>query len=95
MARIRLAIVTGLRGPQAAAPTYAEVPGSYQAADPTVLTSGGIKAGIPLGDPRLAGVTVLADVPDEDVNAAKDGLDPAAIKRRYPEHFLVTSGTIK
>jgi hypothetical protein len=92
MARIRLPLVTASNGIGAAAPTFREVPGSYQV-DPLVGTPSGIKVGILLGDPKLAAATVLVDVPDEDVTDGK--LDPVKVRTRYPNHPLVTSGTIK
>jgi hypothetical protein len=68
------------------------VPGSY-IGDVSVCHADGIKSGILLGNPLLAQVTTLVDVPDEDCTAG--ALDPAKVKARYPTHPLVTSGAIK
>ncbi len=91
MARIRVPMATGIGGIQAIAPTFQEVPGSYQG-DPAVCDKNGIKAGVALNNPLLGGVTVLVDVPDEDVTGA--ALDAAKIKQRYPTHYLVVNHTI-
>lgn len=90
MKRIRVPLVTGSGGIQAAMPSFVEIPGSYQG-DALVVTASGVKVGIPLGDARLATATVQVEVPDEDVDA-QGNIDKAAIKRRYPDHFLVRAG---
>lgn len=92
MARVRLPIALLGNSIGAAAPSFIEVNGSYLG-DPSVCYAGGIKAGVLLGNPLLAAVTVLADVPDEDVT--NGALDPAKVKARYPNHPLVLSGAIK
>lgn len=79
-------------GLQALAPSYVEVPNSYQG-DPAVCTPSGVKFGVSLGDARLQGVTVLVDVPDEDVT--NNVIDIAKVKQRYPNHPLIASGAIK
>jgi len=83
-------MVTGQGGVQAAMPTFSEVPGSYQG-DPLVVLATGVKAGVLLGDPKLATATVLVDVPDDEVDA-QGNIDKAAVKRKYPGHFLTLAG---
>lgn len=93
MARIRLPLATAAVGVGAAAPTYSEVSGTYQPTVPGKVDAHGVLPGVLLSDPSLANVTVLVDVPDEDVTNGQ--LDSAKIKARYPTHPLVTSGAIK
>lgn len=90
MVRIRLPLVTGVGGFQAAAPSFQEVPGSYQGIAAGKVDAHGVLAGVPIGDPALANATVLVDVPDEDVTNGQ--LDNAKIKARYPDHWMVRAG---
>lgn len=92
MARIRLSMAITGTAIGAAAPSFIEVPNSYQG-DPSVCNSGGLKTGILLSNPLIGAVTVLVDVPDEDVTNGT--LDPVKVKARYPNHPLVVNGTIK
>lgn len=93
MARLRLPLVFGPNALQAAAPTHQLVPGSLQPVTPAKTNADGVLLGVSPGDPALQGISVLADVPDEDVT--NGALDPQKIKQRYPDHFLVRNGIIK
>lgn len=95
MVQIRLKYVLGDRGLQLAAPSYQMIEGSHQPITAGVNNANGLLPGISIGDPRLANITVLAEVPPSDVNAAGDALDPSKVTARYPNHFLVTNGAIK
>lgn len=93
MAQIRLPLVLGVGAVQAAAPSFQEVPGTYLPLVGGKVSANGVLPGVSLGDPALQGVTVLVNVPDEDVT--NGALDVNKIKARYPNHWLLTSGAIK
>lgn len=91
MAQVRVPLVVGIGGIQAAVPSFSEVKGSYQPIVAGKVNSNGVLAGVSLGDPALQGVTVLVDVPDDEVNP--DGsLNAARIRAKYPDHFLTRQG---
>lgn len=93
MARIRVPLVLGPNGLHPVAPTFVEVAGSYTPNVPAKADANGVMVGVALGDPAVAGVTVMVDVPDDEVTGGK--YDTATVKAKYPNHWLVTSGVIK
>lgn len=93
MARIRVPVILGAGGLTVAAPTYNMVQDSWLPVVPGKSHANGVVNGVTLGDPALNGITVMVDVPDEDVT--NGALDTVKVKARYPAHWLITSGVIK
>lgn len=88
MSKIRVPLVVGIGGIQAAVPTGRMSESSFTPLIPGKVTKDGILAGVSIGDPQLANVTVEVDVPDDDLTDDKTALDPVKLRKRYPGHFL-------